>query len=214
MLLVLDYRELDQPGQIASSPPIHISFTGKMIASDLVRKWTKWNLALNCGAIIRRPGNISQVAFGAGNGQIPGQANGFGNIYVLDPAKLTDDDYGAMLPSYTTYFFVNHEMEQALQFGSHRKIYDYLAAQVIGTGNLIITPIVNDLDTAKASIRALALAPDSQDHDFERRIEVSGERCAFRFSVFPAVGTDVQFNLQKVVITMREHLMSPIAGPR
>ena len=42
-VMVLDYRNIDGAA-IAEYPPIHISFTGKMIVSDLTRKWTSWTI--------------------------------------------------------------------------------------------------------------------------------------------------------------------------
>jgi hypothetical protein len=43
VLLVLDDRELNTASDIQAGAPIHISYTGKMISSDLTRKWTVWN---------------------------------------------------------------------------------------------------------------------------------------------------------------------------
>jgi hypothetical protein len=214
LILVMDYRELDQPGQISASPPIHISFTGKMIASDLVRKWTRWNLTANCGTILTLAGGIKQFAIGAGNGQALGAAPGFGNAYWFDPNKLTDDDYGQISPYYTTYFFVNHEMEQALGLGSHRKHFSYLAFRVTGVGVCIVTPYVNDLTNPQRSLRGQLLTP-TLTRDIERGLLVSGERCAFKFSVVPVQGqTDVKLSLQRLVVTMKEEQFTPIAGPR
>jgi hypothetical protein len=214
LILVMDYRELDQPSQISTSSPIHISFTGKMIASDLVRKWTRWNLTANCGSIITRPGGGKQFVIGAGNGQALGAAPGFGNVYYFDTAKLTDDDYGQINPYYWTYFFVNHEMEQALQLGSHRKSFSYLTARVVGTGNLQITPAVNELSNAQRGLRACQLT-STLVRDIERRLQISGERCAFKHSVTPLSGqTDVKMKIQRLVVTLQEESLTPIAGPR
>jgi len=82
---VLDYREIDTAGQIATAASIHISFTGKMIASDLARKWTIWNVQANCGTMLSRSSANLQFCLGAGNGVAYGGMAGFGNVYFLDP---------------------------------------------------------------------------------------------------------------------------------
>jgi hypothetical protein len=114
---VLDYRELESGSQVASSNSLRISLAGKMIASDLTRKWTHWNLACGFGRVLNSSLNGKRMVFGAGSGDAPGDAAGFGNVYYLDADKLTDDDYGAMSPYYVTYAFVNHEQEQQLGTG-------------------------------------------------------------------------------------------------
>jgi hypothetical protein len=95
---VLDYRELESGSQVASSNSLRISLAGKMIASDLTRKWTHWNLACGFGRVLNSSLNGKRMMFGAGSGDAPGDAAGFGNVYYLDADKLTDDDYGAMSP--------------------------------------------------------------------------------------------------------------------
>jgi hypothetical protein len=214
LLLVLDYRELDGEGQISTSGPIHISYSGKMIASDLVRKWTRWNLTLNCGALLVRPGNVKEFCVGDGNGQAPSAAPGFGNSYFFDPAKLTDDDFGQIFPYYTTYFFITPEMEQQYQMGSHRHSYSYLTARVTGAGILQITPLMNELTNPLRGLRGQQLT-STLTFDIERTLQFSGERCAFRFAVTPLAGqTDVKFSIQRLCITMKEESYQPVAGPR
>ncbi|MGA2443279.1 MAG: hypothetical protein ABSH08_20195, partial [Tepidisphaeraceae bacterium] len=196
MILPIDYRELDTADDIASHGPIHISFTGKMIASDLARKWTRWNLPMACGAILNRTLNTKKFCVGSGG-------VGYGNAYWFDPTYLTDDDYGQMAPYYTTYFFINHEMEQQLPTGSHRKLYDKIAVLVSGVGYLQITPYANSLNNPLKGLVPLDIYGDpiiqltaNPINDTEIPGEVSAERCAFRISVSPLpLTTAVQFNL-------------------
>lgn len=218
LLLAMDYREMDQPGQIAGSPPIHISFTGKMISSDLTRKWTRWNLTLNCGGLINRGGNVIRFCVGAGNGQAVGSGSGFGNIYFLDSTKLTDDDFGAMNPYYVPYFFTNHEQEIALGLGAGRKRFcppgNPLSVRVLGVGTLTITPLVNELTNALPGPRPIALT-STLNFDHERNFLVAGERCSPKITIAPLAGqTDVQFILQKLVMRMSMEGATPIQGPR
>ena len=87
-VLVLDYRNIDGSA-ISQNPPIHISFTGKMIVSDLTRKWTSWTLPAYCGELMYR-NTIAQpqIVFGC---ETP---SGGANAYLLNPAQFEDDDFG------------------------------------------------------------------------------------------------------------------------
>lgn len=235
----LDYRELDTSGQIAGSGSIHISFTRKMVASDLARKWTRWNVYANCGAILERPTGPA-FCLGGGNGMTPGLATAFGNSYTLDPAKLTDDDYGAIVPYYTLYAFVNHEMEQMLGCGSHRKLYKSISLFVSGVGFLIVTPLADSLTNPWTSSLPYPLgglasgaltgfgvggygmggyggqpgaSSTGTTDDIYIGMNVSTERCFFKIQVVPISGqTDVQFNLQKFVATLVQHPYSPVGS--
>lgn len=201
-IYVLDYRELDTAGDIGRGATIHISFTGKMIASDLARKWTVWNLSSNYADILKRSGNQTQFCIGGP----------YGNIHYFSPNFYTDDDYGKIASVYCSYFFINHEAEQMLGVGSHRKLYTYLTAYISGLGNLKITPEVNALGVgAIATYPTIALS-SAPTHDLEMPINVLGERVAFTFSVSPITGTDNYFNLQKMVVKLRESPWDPIRG--
>ena len=208
LLLVMDYRELDTAYQIASSPPIHISFTGKMICSDLTRKWSRWNIPANSAEVILRPGNQKTMVFGAG---------AFGQIYSLNPLKYTDDDLGQMFPYYVTYFFVNHEQEQQLGVGSGRKLIKKVCAYVTGIGNVTFTPLVDSMLNALPASSARQLAANTskataQTQDLEWTTGIRGERIALKFQVAPLTGqTDVQMSLQKLIVTMAQ---DPIAVRR
>jgi hypothetical protein len=209
-LLVMDYRELDKAVQIAGGASIHISFTGKMIASDLARKWSLWNLPVNFGKIIQRAGNLKEMVFCGGNGLAIGQGTGFGNIYFLDPDLLTDDDYGRMFPFYISYFFVNHEMEQQMQLGGYRKLYVYFKYFATGTGVMQVTPLADVLTNAYPPTPQIQLS-ESQTFDTEIPINVDANRAAFKFQPSPLPNTtDVQFNLTKMVVSLQKHPVSPV----
>lgn len=214
VVLVMDYRELDTDQQISAAPPVHVSIMGKMLGTDNARKWTRWNVQANCGEILARPNGVQQFCLGCGNGVTPGQQAGFGQVYFLDPTKLTDDDYGQIVPYWTSYFFVNHEQEQALQLQAGRKNFVYSAYYVTGVGQLVVTPYVANLaNPYPASLpRTLNV---TQNNDIEIPLNVSGSRVAFKIAVTPLQGqTDVQFNLQKMIVWVRKHAVSAIRGAR
>jgi hypothetical protein len=91
-MLVVDYRELNTSAQIESAAPLHISMTGRMLSSDLTRKWSVWNVPVNSAAILELPGQNAQIVFGSGNGA--GLAGGFGQVYQENQDQFFDDDYG------------------------------------------------------------------------------------------------------------------------
>ena len=210
MIYVLDYRELDTASEIAMKPPIHISFSGKMICSDLSRKWAPWNVSANCGDIIYVPGVGPEFCVGGGNGQAPGISSGFANSYWFDTTLLTDQDYGQVVPYYDTYFFINHQAEQSMGVGLHRKLYKRYAAYVTGVGQFQLTPFANGLSNPwpPAPLWPLNLA---QGYDIGDGLNVSTERCSFRIASLPFNGqTDNSFLIGKLIITLSQEPISPI----
>ena len=210
-VFALDYREMDTAAQIAQAPPLHITIQGKMKSSDLTRKWSVWNVAANDIEILLRPGNNQQVFFASGNGAVSG------NLYSLNPANLSDDDFGQIFPYYTTYFFTDHDQEQALQLGADSKLVKQVHSFVTGVGQVIITPIVNSLYNFLPSLSPRILVSDTDASNFladdlEWTTQIRGDRIAFRISVIPLPGsTDVQVRLQKFIAHM---MKDPIAVTR
>lgn len=207
IIFVADYRELDTAAQISGSPPIHISLTGKMWCSDLTRKWTRWNLAINSMEVLIRPGNFNDMFFG-GN---------FGNLYNLNANKFTDDDYGQMFPYYTTYFAVSREQETALQLGAGRKMLKKVTAFITGVGLTTFVPLVNSMNNSYPALSLRQLSQDTNSanltgQDLEWTTGVRGERIALQLRVQPLPGsTDVQFRLQHMAFWM---MQDPVAKLR
>lgn len=202
--LCMDYRELNSAQQIADSPPVHISFTGKMIASDLTRKWSQMAITANCGALLALSLNLSVVSLGGGNGLPPG-ASGFGNCYQFGAYFSTDDDYGQINPFYWTYGFVSREQEQQLEVGGFLKLFPYLTLYVAGVGTVGVTPATDAIANAWPPSPAwpLALTPTG---DTQIGLNVSGERCFFKIASQPLTGqTDNGFLLQKMVVGIRSN---------
>lgn len=201
-IYVLDYREMDTASDLATRGPIHISFTGKMICSDLSRKWTRWNVSANSAEIMAVPGVGIQMSF-SGVGSPAG-------AFWLNPDKYTDDYYGQVTPYYTTYFFVNHEMEQQIQVGLHRKLYKRFTWFVSGIGRVQLTPYGDTLSNPWPSPPAQYLSPTPY-YDTGDGLNVAAERCAFKISSLPLTGTtDNSFNINKLVVTMMQEPISPI----
>ena len=200
-MFVMNYRDLDTGTQIGNAPAIKIGFTGRMIATDVSRKWTTWNLPAYVGQILTQPQGPT-FCVGTQGGQIG----------YFDPAKLTDDIFGQIFSYWVSYFFVNHDQELQLGVGSHVKLYAYLTAFIEGVGQIMVIPFVDSLQNAWPATPLYPLSA-TEDQDLEWPLNVSGERVAFKFAVVPNQGqTDAFFNLQKMVATIRLHPMYPVRG--
>jgi hypothetical protein len=213
-IYVLDYRELDSEQQISSQGAVHVTLAGRMASSELSRKWTRWNVKAHCAAIIRRPGNVEEFVLGGGNGLPPGTGVSFGNAYFLDPAKLSDDDYGAMLPYYVSYGFVSHDQEQQFQVGSHRKLYTFISFFVTGVGTLQVTPYADVLTNAYPAGPQITLSTN-QTFDWMYGMNVDASRVFLKFQPSPlpgpaGPGTDVQFKLTQLALDVMKHPISPV----
>jgi len=202
-ILTMGYRDLDTGTQIGTTPAVRISFTGRMIATDVSRKWTKWNIVGQCGQILQRP-NGPEMCVGALNGQ----------LYYFDSAKYSDDDYGQIFSYWTSYFFVNHDQEIALGVGAHEKLFAYLTLYVTGVGQIMAIPYGASLSNPLPATPLYPLKM-TQPHDTEWPINVLTPRCAFKIAAAPLPGqTDAYFNLQKMVATIRQNAWFPVSGAR
>lgn len=212
-ILPMSYRELSTAYQIAMDGPVHTSFSGRLIATDNTRKWTRWNLPMNGAALMYRySGKLSTVFF-AGNGETPSAAGGHGNVYTLDAAKLTDDDYGQIDPYYVPYFFVNHEQEMALGLGAHRKMLAYLMAFISGVGTVTITPLCDTLSNAWPLVCSRTLnANPTFDMEWAGG-SATAQRMAFKIASAPLAGqTDNSFNLDKLIAVLKPVKHLPVRG--
>jgi hypothetical protein len=195
----INYRELDSAEAIASSPPFHPSFAGRLIATDNTRKWTRWNLAINGAALMYRgAGVLSTVLFG-GNGRTYGAAAGYGNVYTLNPAQFTDDDYGQIYPYYVTHAMPDSGQEMALQLDSGRKMLAYFAAMISAVGQVTITAFCDNLSN---SWPLTVTRTPGTNPKFD--LEWSGgnaqaQRMFFKIASSPLAGqTDNAFTLRKL----------------
>jgi hypothetical protein len=204
-ILMLDYRDLDDADLIASRPPINITYTGRKTATDKTRKWSPWTIAANACALIERTDGTAVVALGGGT---PGVGGGgaTGKVYQLKDTQLSDD--GAAIPSYyTTHYFPERAVEQALSLGAHRKLFSYLTMFVEGAGNLSLTSFT-DSSSAPQTQQPLPLSAPSLK-DLELPINVLGERVAFQVSTNQP---GAWFRLQKFTPSVRVDPWAPVRG--
>jgi hypothetical protein len=202
-ILMLDYRGLLDAGEIASLASVHFStFTGKLYAVGRSRKWCPWNITANSCTLAERSDGTSQMFLG--NGRVGGAGNG--KIYQLSDTQFSDD--GAAINSYyTTYFFLSHDLEQAYQVRSHRKLFAYLTVYAEGAGNLNLSSFVAN----EAYPTALAPLPLSSPvpKDLELPINLLGERIAFQ------AGTNAPgawFRLERFIPSLLPDPWAPVRG--
>lgn len=207
-MLVLDYRELNSGSALANSPPVHASaYSGKLIATDVVRKWSIWNIPNAFGALCYfdsiSPPRMNLCVLGATS------------TFWLDPAKYTDDTGNVVAPYWISYFFCTHDQEQQFQLGAARKAFFFMTMFVSGIGNITVTPlrvVVSNPDAANAFTLPLSQNPT---FDLERNMNVLASRCAFKFSSTPLPGqTDNQFSLSHFSVSVKIDPNAPLRGVR
>ena len=191
LIYPLYYKELNSARAIMSSPPFHPSLAGKLIATDNTRKWGgRWNLPVAGGARMYRtaPGELATVFYGGT----------FGNVYMLNPAKKTDDDFGQMYPYYTTHFHLDPEKALALGLTTVRLLLRYMNVYITGTGNVTYSFLINSLSNIwPLSVTRLLSSSPNFDQECAGGNAI-GNRIAIKVSVSPLANTtDVQFNLQR-----------------
>ncbi len=196
-IYVLNYRELNSAGAIAGSPPFRVGYGGKLTASDNSRKWCPWNRATNNGALLyRSAGSVSMTFLGA---------NSHGNAYTLDAAKLTDDDYGLIVPYYTTAALPGSELEIALQLGTARKMLSYVSAYISGNANsnITIAPLCDSLSNAW-SITCVRPAIANPKNDMEWGGGCcQAQRIFLKISSAPIGSTNNSFSLSRLAVAIR-----------
>src|SRR5271163_2213771 len=204
-ILMLDYHDLDDADDIATRPPVNVTYTGRKTATDMARKWSPWNIAANSCALIERTNGTAVVAIGGG---LPGAggAGATGKVYQLSDTQYSDD--GTAIQSYyTTHFFPERAVEQSLNLGAHRKLFSYLTMFVEGAGNLALTSYV-DSQSAPQAQQPLPLSSPCLE-DLELPINVLGERVAFQVSTNQP---GAWFKLQKFTPSLRIDPWAPVRG--
>ena len=203
-IYVLDYKNLNSAYAIASSPPFHPSLSGHLIATDNSRKWAPWNRPINYAArMYLAPGQLTLVLCG-GNGWTPGTAQGYGNVYTLNPALLTDDDYGQIASWYTTYAFLDPEKAQALGLKGQRLLMAYATVAVKYTGQVTLTYFPENLSNPwpLATTRS---GSGSANFDLEFGGGMcTGNRIFVRISSSPITGTDNGFLVSRFTAFLKD----------
>ena len=227
-ILAMSYRLSDATYNVPDE--VHISqFTGKIIDTDLGRRWTPWQLTLNCAAMCNRvvpSGGLAPIiTFGAGNGLAPGQGVSFDNLYNLDTTnyppltpsaeiwRAHDDDYGRIDSFYTTYFWFPKDVDQNPVLSLYRKLYSYMSLHLTGVGSFTITPFVDSLANVGRTLPAYTLTLADPGFDIEFHPNVRGDRVAWSFKPVPLPGSiDAAMSITHLQVSGRVDRVFPIRG--
>jgi hypothetical protein len=147
--------------------------------------------------------------FFAGNGQQPGLGTGYGNVYILNPNKFTDDDFGQIDMYYVTCALPTRDQEQGLQLGASRKLLTYLTGYIQSIANVVITVFPANLQNPWP-ITITRTPGMSPNFDLEMTgLNVEGYRMFFQIQPLPLDGqTDVYMALQRLSPYFKKSRMS------
>lgn len=214
LIFPMNYIGLDSAEAIANSPPVHLSLAGKMIARDMSRKWSRWKIPINYGALMYRTPSSQQPVFMGG-----AMANGtvFGNCYTLNQAYSTDDDYGLVSPYYTTTAIPTTEQAEQFQTGSLMNILAYLTSSVTWIGVLNVQLFVNYLNNPWPISLNLA-AEGTVAFDLEWGAgQATGQRFFIQVGTTPIpnqtpAATANSFNLTRIMAGVKLDARMPVRG--
>lgn len=210
----MNHRMTDQVVNIMD--PVHISsYTGKMIATDLARKWVQIRRSMNslANCWVNNSGTVERVmTFGGGTGDY-GQVyqQDFVNYPPTNPSATewnsSDADYGQISSYYTTYFFFAHDIEQNALLALYRKLFAYMSFHIIGTGHVTPTPYVDSLATPWPTLPEWTLSLTDPGFDYETPLNVTGNRMAIQYA-----SSDGAFQLTHMIVSARRDLVFPVRG--
>lgn len=165
---VMDYRELNTSGAMANSTPLKVGFSGKMLTTDLTRKWSPWSLTFNSAGVLNGTMNF------CGGGSLTSAV-----CYTLDEGNLSgvDADYGAFDSYYLPYYMLTGDEAEQLHLSPNRKLFTFLTMNVSGIGKVQVTPLVNGI--AGRTTRAISLNSDP-GFDLQFPINATGDRASFK----------------------------------
>jgi hypothetical protein len=191
VILEMNYKQLNTASAVADNVIIHRSYSGKMIASDLTRKWSIWTIQAPCAAFVERQDGSTPLFLG--NSQETGK------IYELVDGLMQDD--GSPIDQiYATAGFVPTETGAGMQIGITRFVFQYMLLLINGSGSLTITVAPNTLDSPYShTLLPNMVLPASTNGDVELPVNEEGSRL---FLIFSTNALDASFALARVVMYM------------
>jgi hypothetical protein len=201
VILELNYKQLNTASQLAESPEVHRSYSGKLLASEITRKWSIWTIKAPCAAQCTRNDGSNTLLLG--------NSDDNGKIFQLVDNLMQDD--GVAIPEvYTTAALVGTDEGQGLQLGVTRFLFEYMSLILTGVGDCQINVFPNTLDSpfAHALLPDLTL-PASSNGDVEVPVQEAGSRLFVQF-VSNTVGT--RFELSRLVMAMSQDPWAPVRG--
>jgi hypothetical protein len=206
---VCDYSQLansegaTSAQDIASHPQAYYSVyqPTKLTAPGKARKWTIWNIKMNCAALTIRSDNSIHLLRGNGTGT--------GKIYDQLPTNLNDDGENAIPVMYQTAYFPQTEDEQVLQLGAHRKTCTYMTGYVFGAGTLI--PLMYGAQDQRGKVLTQLPLVNPEQWDFEMNVNFVAERMSILFTIS---GLTSWVQMTKLCPTIQRDVMTPVRGSK
>jgi hypothetical protein len=173
VILELNYKQLNTAGALASSVGVHRSFAGKLLDSEITRKWSIWTIKAPAAAFLTQADGSNPVFFG--------NSDHNGKVFELVEGYYQDDD-GPYAEDYVTSPFLPRQDAEARQMGPLRCGYSYMNAMLTGEGSCRITVYPNTLDTpySRRLLPDLPL-PGSTNGDNEVPVDEEASRLFVEF---------------------------------
>jgi hypothetical protein len=201
VILMCNYRQLNTGSQLEDKVGVHVSYSGRLIASEQTRKWSIWTIKAPAAAFLRRPDNTDELFLG--------NSDGNGKIFELVD-DLGQDDCSAIQQIYITYGFVSDDQGQAMKIGSLRQVYTYAITLVDGTGNLNLKVYPNTLTSQFAhDLLPRIPLPLMTDGDIEVPLNETANRLFVEYKT-DEIGSG--FNLSRLVVMCQQDPWSPVRG--
>jgi len=201
VVLELNYKQLNTAGALASSVGVHRSYSGKLLASEMTRKWALWTIKAPAAAFLRRADKSAPIFFG--------NSDGNGKIFELVEGLL-EDDGSPFSERYVTSPFLPREMAQGAQLGVLRYGFTVMTLIIDGQGTFRIQVHPNYVDGAGNH----ALLPDltfpvATWGDAEVPVDEEGNRM---FVEFIAQCVNSAWILSGMTMSMSTSGFAPYAG--
>lgn len=219
-MYVLDYRDLNTEAMLANAGTLRISGTGKVVTTDLTRKWTPWTMTINFCGLLTLPSGEAGMVFCGGTGVALSDA-AYSALYALDEGVISgyDDDFGNFWQhsTYPSYFFISVEEAQQRQLGAHRLSHQFMSMNCTGVGTVYVQAALDRLDNIKFTSRALTVSEDLA-RDLEIGLNVSAERISYRVCCQPTgpqpfgPNTTAGFRLSSLTVGMKTDVYAPVRG--
>ncbi len=202
--LDFEWVALDSAQDIITAPPVHVTLYGTSKVLPKSRKWSPWNMAMNCATMLERQDGTLKMCLGNG------AANG--KVYQVTPGQRTDDG-APILSFYWTHFFPDNieqaqTLEQRLQKNSNRWDVRQLMAYAEGAGKIQFT-IVDQSGNVLAALPRVVLASPGP-RDIELPLMVTGEAIQVQVATDGAAGS--WFQLGKLTPWFKAPAWSPVRG--
>jgi hypothetical protein len=195
----MDYRELNSAGAMANSAPLKIGISGKMLTTDLTRKWSPWSIQFNHVAVL----NGALTFSGGGSLQAA-------TCYTLNEGDFTgvDADYGIFPSFYMGYYMLTADEAQSMHLNPNRKLYLMAIVNVSGTGQVTLTPYPDGVASIPTRAVAIRFHPA---WDLQFPLNVRGDRCSFRVTSVPVNGIG-GFQLSGMSIALKDDPYAIVRG--